>query len=39
MPAQLQYLHSEAGGPGNEATTNVVKLMYIGHLEVWHTLH
>ena len=36
MPALLQCLHSEAGEPGNEATTNVVKLMYVGHLEVWH---
>ena len=35
-PAQLQCLHSEVGEHGNEATTNVVKLMYMGHLEVWH---
>ena len=40
MPAQLQCLHSKEGEPGNEAiATNVVKLMYMGHLEVWHTLH
>ena len=37
-PAQLQCLHSEVGEPGNEVTTNVVKLMYMGHLEVWHIL-
>ena len=39
IPAQLQCLHSEVGEPGNEATTNVVKLVNMGHLEVWHTLH
>ena len=36
MSAQLQCLHSKEGEPENEATTNVVKLLYMGHLELWH---